>query len=327
MIVYGHDPLTGHLFAWEKEFRYAGRVDTPPGVSVSVPNDKELRFLACCAGAFFLSGNRSPAWVFHVSDEGEDVAIVINDESGLNAVRQNHVEVSMADRVILCGPKVRDPNFIASFCGRYPINSMYVCPLIDELPAFGVLSRALVANDKDYPRRAILWQPNTEPLPSSHFKEYNPELDGDAYGRMAFAVSRRIPVLNDMMIGPGTSFFHGRMLAMKASFDDNVFVINPQSLGAFVPIAPVSLKLYAATSVPSMMPVTDDFRKATGHQGECAVIAVASDFIHGLGTFLHFYGSITGSGVFCTGSIPSGKRIEQLSVFRHDRVYLVDSGA
>src|SRR3990172_10550162 len=101
MTLYGHDSLTGHLFAWDKEFRYVGRVASPPDISFSVQNSREHRLSAFWAGAFFLSGNRSPAWVFYASDEEEVVAIIIVDENGMMGVQQKKIDVSMIDRIVL----------------------------------------------------------------------------------------------------------------------------------------------------------------------------------------------------------------------------------
>jgi hypothetical protein len=285
----------------------------------------EHRISACWAGAFFLAANRSPAWVFYASDDGEVVSIVIVDSDGMLGVQQKRSNVSLTDRVVLCGPKVKDPAWVASFCQRFPTNPMYVCPLVDELPAFGVLAKALVAQGKDWPRRAVLFQPVTEELPALSSKEYEDNLDGDAYGRMVWAMSKGMMVFNDVMTGPGISFFHGRMLAMRAAFPENVYVINSESIMSFIPHSPVSLKLYAATSVPVLARVTDDFCKATGHQGDHAVVAVASDFIPGIVTFLHFYGAVTKGGVFCTGMISSDGMKGKLPVFRYNKMYLVDA--
>jgi hypothetical protein len=317
--------MTGHLFAWDREFSYAGRTPTPPGVSFSVSDDSEHRLYASLAGAFFLSGSRNPSWLFYASDTEEYVAIAVIDDSGILVVIQKEAKVSLLDRVILCGPKVKDPAFVGSFCSRFPTNPMYVCPMTDELPAFGVLARELLADGDEWPRRVFTFRPKTDEMMALSSAAYDDNLNGDAYGRMAYIMGQGSLVKNEIMDGPGVSFFYGQMLARLPVFHDSVYIINPESLPVYLPKAPVSLKLYAATSVPVLAAVSDDFRKITGHTEEKAVVATASDFIPGLGTFIHFHGAMTKSGIFCSGTVGSANIKGKLPVFRYNKVYVVDA--
>ena len=324
MTLNGYDPLTGHSFTWDKEFKYAGRVNSPPGSSLSVKNGAEFRFAASLQGAYFLSGYREPAWVFY-ADTKERATLAIIDETGIFAVEQTEPRVGLTDRMILCGPKVADPAYVGAFCARFPCNPLYVCHLTDELPAFGILAHELVFRGLEKPRRVPLLHPITDDMPSVFQEEFDPKLNGDVYGRMALVLNRGFIAMNEVMAGPGLSFFYGRILSWKSVFNNPVYVLSFQTLQMFLPLAPISLKLYAATSVPVLAPVSDDFRKATGHEGDTAVIGVANDFIPGLGDFIHFHGAMGKSGIFCSGMILPSEITGNFPVFRYNKMHVTDA--
>ena len=157
----GYDQKTGHLFVWNKEFKYAGRAINPPGDFFSPAND----VIASLVGAFFLGGLGRFSKAFW-SDGSNEVASMVGLDGGRIRIHPaNNAPVSPHDRVVLCGPIVASPVKVAEFCQRFPANSMFVCHLTDELPAFGCLAEALCDKSLDRPRRASLFQPYKEPLP------------------------------------------------------------------------------------------------------------------------------------------------------------------
>lgn len=314
--MHGYDEKSGHLFTWDREFVYAGRATNPPGSSFVVGDENRIQF--CMAGAFFLGGVPNRTSVFWSDGRDERIADLFIDSSFLVCLTRC-TPPSKTDRIVLCGPGVAIPEFVASFCDRFPTNPIYVCPLVDELAAFGALVAGLFALDLDWPRRANLFQPFVESL-DGEGREYDQTLPGDGYGRMALAVSQGAIVVNQMMTGPGLSAFYGRMLAAKPVFPKSVYIINADCIDIFLPTTPVSLKVFAATNVPVVAKVSARFREVTGHQDDEAVVFVASDFIDGLGDFMRFYGAMTKQGVIASGWLSSSPVNGRLPVFRYNMV-------
>jgi hypothetical protein len=318
--MYAHDPEKGHLFAWDREFKYAGRIKTSPGDSLLTSMHGSI--LLEMAGAYFLAGNKTPAKVVWSNGKDYLTSLLTLGDRGIESKHAGGIHFS--DRVALCGPIANDPVAVADYCKTFPINSIYVCPLVSELCVFGLLVSNLCRMKKDYPRRAELFTPCDGELPEAA-KEFDPALPGDGYGRMARAVSLGPIVYNQMMTGPGVSPFYGRMLASVPVFKDNVFIIGTDCIETFLRPAPVSMKMYAATCVPVLSPVTDEFRKATKWDKENAVVFVATDFMKGICAFMQFYGVLTHKGFVVSGMVEPSALTGNLPVFRYNKVYATDA--
>jgi len=316
--LFGHDGLTGHLFGWDKEFKYAGRVNSPPGNSFSVSDS----VVSSLAGAFFLGGLDRSSQVFW-SDGSSEVSATVGRKRGSTKISLVvGANVSLHDRVILCGPIVSDPFKVAGFCRRFPANSMAVCPLFDELPAFGCLIEGLCDKGLDWPRRANLFQPNTDRFPY-RCREFDEKLTGDGFGRMAHAVSLGVVVVNDMMRGPGVSPFYGRLLSRQVFADSSVFIVNANCEEKFLRLAPLSLR-EAARCVPVICPVSDEFRESAKQDSQEAVVFI-SGLELGLNDFLRFYGVMTRRGVVVSGPIKLDDMKGALPVFRYNSVGMPDA--
>jgi len=316
MTLSGHDPEKGHLFVWDKEFEYAGRVKSPSGDSFfpSWTDD-------CHIGAYFLGGVDRPARVIWSDGAVKAVSVAVSYRKDSGILLEGDSAVSIRDRVILCGPVSSSPVAVAQFCRKFPANSMSVCALTDELPAFGCLAKELCKRGLDRPRRANLFQPNTENLPYQS-REFDEKLEGDGYGRMAHAVSLGSVVYNDMMRGPGVSPFYGRLLAKLPWFDPTTFIINADCVEKFLSPAPLSFR-EAAKCVPVLCPVSDAFREAIQKEIPEAVVFV-SGLVPGLDDFLRFYGTMTGRGVVSSGLVKLDSMKGTLPVFGYNRVYIPD---
>ena len=318
MTVYGHDPKTGHLFVWDKEFKHAGRVSNPPGDSF-VPSD---RIDDSLVGAYFLGGVDRPAKVLWADGINDVDVVTVKFCKGLGIQLVKDSSLSMRDRIVLCGPVAAIPAAVAMFCRRYPVNSMSVCALTDELPAFGCLVKELCSKSLDRPRRANLFQPNTINLPYQ-FREFDEKLEGDGYGRMAHAVSLGSVVYNDMMQGPGVSPFYERLLCKLPVFDPTTFIINADCVEKFLSPAPLSFR-EAARCVPVLCPVSDEFREATRQNVSEAVVFI-SGLVPGLDDFLRFYGTMTGRGIVASGPVKLDGMKGTLPVFKYNRVFVPDA--
>jgi hypothetical protein len=318
--LHGHDPKTGHLFVWDKEFKHAGRALNPPGDSF-VPSD---RIDDSLVGAYFLAGVDRPAKVLWSSGINDPESATVSFVKGSRIQLVKDASLSVRDRLVLCGPVASIPAAVAVFCRRYPANSMSVCALTDELPAFGCLVKELCSKSLDRPRRANLFQPNDTSLPYQ-FREFDEKLDGDGFGRMAHAVSLGSAVCNDMMRGPGVSPFYGCLLSSLPVFDPTTFIINADCVEKFLSPAPLSFR-EAARCVPVLCPVSNEFREATRQNVSEAVVFV-SGLTPGLDDFLRFYGAITGRGIVASGPVKLDGMKGTLPVFKYNRVFVPDVAA
>jgi hypothetical protein len=202
----------------------------------------------------------------------------------------------------------------------YPCHTIYICPVVEELAAFGVLVTNLKVQEK--PRRTSLCVPHTHDFGGEHI-EFDPNLEGDGYGRMADVVHKGMPVLNDMMRGPGISPFYGRVISRRV-VEPYTFLIRSESVNRYFPTEPVSAKVYAATSVPVEMKNTKAFMSASGCNAEKVNMVVSSDFIPGLPVFLNFYKIMSGDdfvGTICPKQIIPHKKVP---VFGYSKGYMIE---
>jgi hypothetical protein len=321
MVLYGHDPVKGYLFVWEKEFKFAGRVNPPSGNSFLIQN----RVLDSLRGAYFLSGNRKPVKVIWLSKDGSFPFWCCLGEEGICCAVIDNFVVHPTELIIVCGPSVADSYLVSVVCNHFPNNPLYVCPVVEELPSFGFLANELIKQGKEYPRRISFSNPVTGDIEGSYCYPYEESMENDAFGKMAFSVSKDVVVYNEMFTGLGLSPFYGRGLSNKPISPETVYILNEDIVDDLLPLVPISLKNYAAKTVPVDVVVPDDFRRKTDCQGKRARIFVANDSLFGVGVFMKFYGALTKLGYVCSGEISEGFQ-GSLSVYRYNKMYEVSSG-
>jgi len=323
MTRHGYDPGTKALFSWEREFRFEGLADSAPEGSFLVSGDPETRVLQELAGCMFLSGCGDGCLAARMEDPDEEVmglmgrfrGRVVPFRGGLGSL----AEVVPRDwTVCVCGLAARDPGKVARFCRAVPCRRTYVCPLVDELAAFGALVMRL---PEERPRRAWLYAPDERPA-GDEFVEFDPKLEGDGYGRMADLVRRGMPVLNEMMSGPGLVPFYGKVLTDGLQ-GASVYVVRSQEVADFFPVEPLAAT-YAAMCVPVRVGNTAEFAKASGWRGDWVDVAAASDAVPGVAAFARFYKVMSGRGFF---GVSDPKEVSiarrKAPVFRHNRAYRV----
>lgn len=318
---YGYDIKEKYLFSWDGDFRFEGKTDSPPIEATKPVDNNGNRSVSELAGCLFLSGSYR-GYFFRVESLDKEVFGLIAPGHRMLVHGQWNTIPGMKELLLnpsapvcLCGPVVRNPASVAEFCREFSSRSVYVCPLVDELAAFGVLVSQLVLSHKEKPRRASLCVPNAEPMPGD-FVEFDSKLEGDGLGRMAHLVGHGTPVLNDMMRCPGISPFYGKVLT---AFDGSHFIVRSDSVQRYFPHEPISAKMYAATSVPVEVKNTDQFREKTGCMTDKVAIVVTSDYIPNLPVFMNFYKVITGRdfvGVMNPENCP-----KNVPVFRYNRGY------
>lgn len=326
---YGYDSLSKCLFSWDRDFKFEGKIDSPPDGSFLVPEGEDARVMAELMGCMFLSGCRDVCVVVRAKGMDEEVYGLAGIMPGRirtfrGVTLRGIASVAMKGKpVCLCGEIVRSPEKVSEFCRMFPSLKVYVCPVVEELAAFGALVPAVL--DKERPRRANLCIPDSRQA-DYKFVAFDPKLEGDGYGRMAYHVSKGRPVLNQMMSGPGASQFYGRVLTDGIG-GCGLYFIRSQEMDEFFLEEPLSVKLYGAMCVPVRVANTEKFQKATEYNGKEVDVMCVSDMIPGLVTFTGFYRAMSGRGFF--GSSPLCQ-IKQLVgrglVFRSDKGYRVDLG-
>jgi len=320
---WGYDPEFGFLFSWNREFRFEGKVgdvDSIGWYDVDVV-ESENRQMTEVAGCMFLSGCRRNCLALRV-DDLEDVVGMVGMFRGRARTVRGGLEsmqpfVVPSGPVLMCGPAVKDPDKVARFCRVFPTSTVYVCPLVDELAAFGALALGL---PEEKPRQVNLFISNTEPLDGVAV-EFDSKLDGDGLGRMAHAVKMGAKVMNEMMVGPGLPRFYGQVVS-DGMGGSETYVVRMRAMDGFFPLEPISAKSYAAMYVPVRMTNTHEFSKATWCEATSVNVLVVSDRIWELPTFERFYNVMTGRSVFGV-STPKDvdKARTQMAVFRNNKGY------
>jgi hypothetical protein len=317
---FGYDKVSGALFSCEFDLHFEGISQAPPdGAFISI-NHLEDEMIGCA----FMSGWTDTFVVIH-SDGFQEHSCLFGFDSrvgywkGQDIGQDDLNKMSARMPICVCGEIVCYPDTLAGLCSRYPVSRMYVCPLVDELAALGVLVRN---TEKTRPRRMqIVWE-NKDTI-DAEFKEFDPKLDGDGLGRMADLVANGFLPVNEMMTAVGVSPFYGKTLH-RDWIQGSKVIVRRVEIDSLFPQVPISAKNYAAISVFVRMETTEQFRSISGYNGQYIDVFVSTDTVPGVSTFMRFYKTFSGKGfVFvsnCDDVIPHEKIIP---VFRSDRAYRV----
>jgi hypothetical protein len=318
---YGYDTESKFLFSFGESFRFEGKVDSPPDSATLVFPDqkKHYEFIGCK----FLSGLRKASVV--AWSDGAVVSYVVCQYDKNLGYKELEKSQTVAEycaektSVSLCGPVCRNPQKVAEFCRRFPITVNYVCPLVDELAAFG----ALVSDTRGaIPHRAFFGVPNEQAI-DSEFVEFNKTLNADGLGRMAHLISMGIPVMNEMMTAVGISPFFGKMIHDGLRGSD-VYIVRSANVNKLFPKETISVKNYAAIYVPVRVVNTKEFSNLTKCTSPTVDIFVTSEYVPGLPDFMRYYMVMTGHpfvGVAEAGDVQFSDRM--IPVFRFNRGYRV----
>ena len=213
------------------------------------------------------------------------------------------------------GYEASNPTIVSEFCKSQTPKNVFVCPLTDELVAFGMVVRKVWGNVEIGPRRADLSQPFDEPLDCA-CATFDPKLNGDGLGRMAELIGRKkVYVLNQMRIVPGISPFYGSLLGPKGKG----YIVRSDSVLRYFPHEPLNASLGAATCVPVEMTPTDEFKRLSGDDREKMPVFVSSEHVNGLPTFMRFLKIM--SGMDFVGFTTWNRSVVEGVVFRHSRGY------
>jgi len=310
---YGYDKVTGTLVSWDFDFHYEGKCPVAP-VSAFISKSTIQDEMAGCA---FMSGWSDTFIVIRSDGTNYEYGMLGTEHEmwiGNNLDQEMLKKISLRMPICICGKIVSIPDKMAELCGRFSNSRIYACPLIDELAAFGVLTREI--GHKPY-RFTPAWD-NKEEINAEHIT-FDAHLEGDGFGRMADVVKSGMPVLNEMMTTIGVSPFYGKVLH-SGWVPGSQVLVRIQEMDKFFPHSPISAKNYAATSVPVSMETTEKFRKEVmaGYNEKFAEVFVVTDYVPGVSTFMRFYKTFSGKGFIFTTDRDSKRK---MPIFRADKAY------
>jgi hypothetical protein len=291
-----------------KEFDLVAVCELP----IAVPIDCVAQ--ASAVGSLFVCGLRKGTAVY-LSQGGRQFFYANGD----TMCRTSLDTVKPGDLLVASGPDVFDPKTIRNLCCDAPFARIRVCPLESELPKVGMA----VAGNTDTPRVNLGYTPVTLPLPEEA-TEFDPNLNADAYGRMAHLIGKRgLPVLNQIMWGPCRSWFYGRVLAGRW-WGEPVFIMLAEDADSYFPSESVAIRKYAARWVPAQMKNTPDFQKDSQYTSEYVNVMVADESVPMVRTFLLFL-RMFGAMRFVVSSDPRLLNPLIMPVFRSNRGYNVST--
>lgn len=297
----------GCVVEWNGNFRFGGDPEGALDVYNAVP--------AQALGAAFLSGCIS-CRVVYVDEEGEERYFATH---GANVVRREK-DWKGHERWSLCGPGVADGRIVADQCFKRKGGTMSVCPVVEELSAFGYLVGCLYARGLAKPRMTRFCEPTGE-LEGEDCLFYTKEYDGDGYGKMAHLVQSGVPVLNQMMSTICRPVFYGRVISVRKWWGKPVFMMRRQIAKHYFPTESILLRDFAAAWVPVSLRNTSAFSNESGYGGELVDVFVPSEMTPGLGSFLRFLEAIGGMH-FAASSDPKLVPVEKgIPLFRSLAAY------
>jgi len=216
--------------------------------------------------------------------------------------------------VIVCGKEALDPARVASICEVDPCGEVCCLPWVttqEELEANLVTNRGR-------PNKMLPCEKNFDLLEAEHI-EFNANMPGDAFGRMADLLRDGASVVNQVYKCRCRSDFYGNVLTMRPGAGR--YVVATELMDRYFPHAPLSAKVYAATTVAVEMTGTDEVEKLTGRRR--VPVLVVSEWISGLVPFFGFLRVISGMGL--VGVFRPDELIlqKEIAVFRYNRGYRI----
>ena len=238
MIQASHD---SHVVGWEQDFKF-GLAPTSDTVIVheAVP--------AKVVGAAFMSG-RGGIPVFHIDLNGNIQAWSVVGPAAAHIPDGKIEDLNPCQSVVLCGPGVENPQYVSNLCRKAPHASVFVCPLIGPLAAFGHVAGTTLLKGLERPRMGLFHSPRPDSL-DAQFIDFDEKLPDDGYGKMAHLVQSYTPVVNQMMQTPCFSPFYGRLLSYGRWWSEPVFLMRRIVAEKYFPHEPISIREYAASWMP-----------------------------------------------------------------------------
>lgn len=284
---YGYDKIEKHLFTSELDVRYIGAFDVdelPDILAAVVKKDGKARFYhdeplhaskitTAWTGSAFLAGMPGKV-LFNIHYTDGAVAAALSMSGRQEGCQRIHVmlqalgdEHLRAEGVCISGDFRHDD--LRDVCVKMPSCPVYVCPLKSELYALG----AMVCGTKDLrARRVSFLVENSEPYDASPGPAFDPSLEDDRFGQLARALCSGGPVRNDMKLGIDCGQFYQSVLVLKPIWRNPVCLMTTRMVMEMFPVEPISLKRYAASTVPVLLKNTESFREASGIESDDVLV-------------------------------------------------------
>jgi hypothetical protein len=333
-MLYGYNTQSRHLFFYDGDFHYKGVVRTED-IDVDITegivsfDDASVEYISniesCWAGSYFLSGFQKNQCLSIYSD-GEEISAAMVIDS--DVVQYMPVEsLSVKDHTIpicLSGPVCRKPDKVAELARLFPSNSFFACPLIEELPSLGALYIRARRDRRIAPRRITFDSAFDEEIPDFESMEFDKELDGDGVGIMARCVGEvGTPAINEMRSSLGISPFYGKTLASIPISEKTTYLMLPEDASRMFATEAISVKGYAASSVPVRVKCTEQFKEHSRCPRDEADIFLMTHYLPDTVTFMGFYMKMSGK-IIATSCTPETVISDKtLPVFRYNKAYRV----
>jgi hypothetical protein len=218
----------------------------------------------------------------------------------------------------ICGDEALDPAGVAKICREHPQDEVYCIPWVrteDEL------IKNLTVN-KGRPNRVFPCVPNEEfidDLPDESTMDIDPKLPGDVYGRMSYVLRSGRCLVNQVMKTPCHADFYGNI--MERGPGAPRYIVAVEDMHKYFPQEPLSIKLYAATTVFVRMRGSEEFTKMVGN--DVADVMFATPFVPGIQEFMGWLRMMTGDGL--VGSFRPTEIFprKNIPLFRYNKGYSV----
>jgi hypothetical protein len=311
----------GHSFAFDvetKDFEYVGADGSP-----DIGGDSEIAL--SLSESYFLSGNSCLA--LNVYSDGSDFRAAVSSFYGdIHHIAMPTIPSSLHHNVpiCLCGPICKSPSAVSEFCRRFPNTKVYACNVVDELPAFGRLLKRIYEehpNSNVRPRRICFSNliVDDEKTDGKRYFNFATNLPNECYAKLGECVGKSIPAVNTIRDFVGISPFYGRIISTRKINEEPIFLISMTHVDEFFPTEAISVKNYAATSVPVRVKCGAKFKEHLDIDEDQVTIFVLSSYIEGQVTFGNFYQLLSGKVVSMSFDIGSAN-IDNLPVFTSNRI-------
>ena len=188
--------------------------------------------------------------------------------------------------IIVCGKLALQSDELRKVCLANPHDEVYALPWVTTKEGLEENAKG----NRGKPRRVFPCEPNTDQA-DGEFQDFDENLKGDAFGRMAHIVATGQPVLNEVMKSPCESPFYGKVIMKEGA---SSFLLDCNKVDKYFPCEPLSSKLYAATTTFVRFQNTEQFSEDSGCEDEFVDIVLASDFLPGSVSFTQFYRVVSG---------------------------------
>lgn len=282
-MIKGYDPRTKHLFVYNKDFNYFGKIDE----YLKEPCSEEVAKIFATA---LTSGLNL-----------KNVLVINNNDSFLFS--RNSSKIYFINKVVITEEIVNKSSGIC-FCSKpennnyfdkYSYKKVYIQNYGDSLVALGYLFFNLINSKINFiPRRLNFLIPNDNNI-DKNYKKYDENFETDSSGKMAYNISKSNLVLNQRYFELGESCFYNRVLFNnKIENLEYCYFLTRKNLNKLFNKLPLSYR-YAASCIPIKICNDELFCSITNDTSKYINIRVLSQYdTVDMYTFIQFINIFSG---------------------------------